>query len=883
MRLATALALLTLALPAAAQGRWTDTFAVPGVYDGGTLGASVNAVTADGAGALVGGTFRIVNGVEVNNVARWTGAAWEALGGGVRCADCGGSPFPARVQAVVRDAAGAVWVAGTFDTAVQTDGTTLAVDGLARWTGATWDAPGRLVGYGTAPPTGYALLVQSGSVVVAGDFADVRRPDGSLVGTTNVARWSGGAWEPMSQDVAVYALAAGADGRALSAGLVVRPDATQAFAVTAWDGAAWQPVTDALGPGFVLVQAILPDAAGPTAAGLTVGGFFAGGQAADGRVVASRNVVRWDGAAWQPLGTSTPGGGLLGGGVRALARDAVGLLAGGQIDYPMGIVSLPPRGVVRWTGTSWEDVPGMSAVSVSALTSAGAETLVGGTFAVESGSGGATVRASNLAALAGSAWRPLSPRTGRDGTVYADGSGQIVRLAPDGCGGLHVYAPQGAGPLTDGGQSTSRRWDGAAWRPVPLGLQRSSLRSVYDDGRFGPFVAALAGDPQACDAFVVGGSLGGVALSSGARIVSNGVVRWTGAAWQALGRGVETPDGGPEASVGAVAVGPGGVVTVGGRLAGGRNADGTVVRSSSVAQWTPAGGWRALAGGLFDASGAPLVWALLAEADGSVVAGGRFDLAANGDAGPAPARNVARWTGTAWETFGGPLPSFGVPTAVRALVRWNGLLVAGGTFAQVAQPSGTVLDARAVAAWDGTAWRALPGLDSDVSGLAVVDGELFASGGLGQRAARWTGTAWVPLGDDAPAGAFEIVAAGRSLYLGGVFETAGGMGSPALARFDLDGTVSAELPAAAETAALAVFPNPARTSAAFRFRTDAPGYVRITLLDALGRTVAVLADGEMAAGEQTVRADVSRLPAGVYVARVAAGGRVQTQRLTVVR
>lgn len=177
MRLA-ALALLAFALPAAAQGRWTDTFAVPGVYEGGVNGASVNAVAADGAGALVGGTFRIVDGVAANGVARWTGTQWETFGGGLRCADCGGSPFLAQVQAVVRDAAGAVWVAGTFDTAVQTDGTALAVDGLARWSGSVWDAPGRLTGGAFGVPTGHALLVQGASVVVAGDFADVRRPDG---------------------------------------------------------------------------------------------------------------------------------------------------------------------------------------------------------------------------------------------------------------------------------------------------------------------------------------------------------------------------------------------------------------------------------------------------------------------------------------------------------------------------------------------------------------------------------------------------------------------------------------------------------------------------------------------------------------------------------
>ncbi len=42
-------------------------------------------------------------------------------------------------------------------------------------------------------------------------------------------------------------------------------------------------------------------------------------------------------------------------------------------------------------------------------------------------------------------------------------------------------------------------------------------------------------------------------------------------------------------------------------------------------------------------------------------------------------------------------------------------------------------------------------------------------------------------------------------------------------------------------------------------------------------------DGEQAAGEQTVRADVSRSPAGVFVARLVAAGTVWTERLNLFR
>ncbi|HEX9950265.1 MAG TPA: hypothetical protein VGB53_00720 [Rubricoccaceae bacterium] len=109
MCLATAVfALVALAAPAAAQGRWLDTFAVPGASGGDASGsASVNAAVPDGAGVLVGGTFRLVDDLQVDSVARWTGTRWEAFGAGLRCTECG-YPGLARVQAVAHDAAGAV-------------------------------------------------------------------------------------------------------------------------------------------------------------------------------------------------------------------------------------------------------------------------------------------------------------------------------------------------------------------------------------------------------------------------------------------------------------------------------------------------------------------------------------------------------------------------------------------------------------------------------------------------------------------------------------------------------------------------------------------------------------------------------------------------------
>ncbi len=91
---------------------------------------------------------------------------------------------------------------------------------------------------------------------------------------------------------------------------------------------------------------------------------------------------------------------------------------------------------------------------------------------------------------------------------------------------------------------------------------------------------------------------------------------------------------------------------------------------------------------------------------------------------------------------------------------------------------------------------------------------------------------------------------------------------------------------AAPTAGLrldAPFPSPTHGASRLRFAVDAPGHVRLSVYDALGRRVAVLVDREVAAGAHVATLDAARLATGVYVVRLDAAGVTRTRRLTVVR
>ena len=92
-----------------------------------------------------------------------------------------------------------------------------------------------------------------------------------------------------------------------------------------------------------------------------------------------------------------------------------------------------------------------------------------------------------------------------------------------------------------------------------------------------------------------------------------------------------------------------------------------------------------------------------------------------------------------------------------------------------------------------------------------------------------------------------------------------------------------ETPGTAAPRLLPPSPNPARGAIQIAFALSAPSSVRLTVVDILGRVVAVLADGERASGRHTATLNASALPAGVYLVRLVAKGETQTQRITVAR
>ena len=179
---------------------------------------------------------------------------------------------------------------------------------------------------------------------------------------------------------------------------------------------------------------------------------------------------------------------------------------------------------------------------------------------------------------------------------------------------------------------------------------------------------------------------------------------------------------------------------------------------------------------------------------------------------------------------------------------------------------------------------------TEVKLLATSDGALWAGladGFTGQGPAAFRlgavvrstdgGATWAVAGLGYAGGGVSQLILSRTgaLYAasdGGVWRTRG----PAVA-------VAGEAAPEAAGLSMLVRPNPSQGRAEVVVALGQTQDVRAVVFDALGREVAVVLSGPVAAGERALFVDTSAWPAGVYVVRVVAGGRTASARLVVAR
>jgi hypothetical protein len=626
-----------------------------GVSAESTARVSALAVFDDGSGPALfaAGLFDTAGGQPANNIAKWDGASWSPLAGGL---DVFGPSFPNGVSAlaVYDGGAGAELYAGGH---FVLPGAPVSRN-IARWNGTSWSGVG---GAGMSADVLALATFDDGNgtqLYAGGFFADVNG-----VPLPRLARWNGSAWSavPGSPQEAIrsFALHDDGSGEALyvaagseahgfvyhfagaqltqlstltEVGFGTGVNALASFDdgvlgprlyvaghqsgfghVSRWDGAHWISVDAGFDPSGTVLSLATFDAPGGGGARL-----FAGGEFTHFGTSGVDHLATWDGTSWSAIGDSSS----VHGPVFALSSFDAGagdeLYVGGNFS---GAADTLSHGVVRWDGASWSDLAGSLVYggAVHAFTTwndgGGAALYCGGNFLAVNG----LLFANKVARWSGSSWSLLGG--GIEPSVYP--TVRVLADFDDGSGSK-LYA---GGAFNVGNGAVGNyiaRWNGASWSQVGSGLNgQVCALAAFDDGSGAKLYA--------------GGFFGGGFGSH--------VMRWNGASWSVVG-------GGTDGNVLALAVfddGGGAALYAGGRfeLAGSTAA-------SNVAKWNGSS-WSALGTGVDEA-----VEALAVFDDGrgpALYAAGRF-----ANAGGASAQHVARWDGASWEPLGS-----GVDDVVEAL------------------------------------------------------------------------------------------------------------------------------------------------------------------------------------------------------------------------
>jgi trimeric autotransporter adhesin len=260
--------------------------------------SSVYASTVYNGHLIVGGYFDTIDGVPASHIASWNDTAWSTLGGGIS-----GQYSCVNVLMVYN---GHLIAGGVFDTAGG-----IPAMGIAEWDGKKWSTIGTGI-YGTV----WSLTSFNGNLI-AGGYFDIA--DGSQC--NYVTEWNGTSWNCMGKgmDNIVWAVDS-FHNRLYASGWFDSAGGVSASHIAVWDGASWSRI------GTGLTGAVEADAMIIKDGSLYIGGYFsfAGG-------VPANDIVKWNDTIWSPLGSGIPNGNGINQ-IEVLTIYQNNIIAGGQFD-----------------------------------------------------------------------------------------------------------------------------------------------------------------------------------------------------------------------------------------------------------------------------------------------------------------------------------------------------------------------------------------------------------------------------------------------------------------------------------------------------------------------------------------------------------------------
>ena len=422
---------------------------------GDGVDAAVHAIAVVGDDVFVGGEFTTVAGgtVEASGLARWDGAAWWPVAGGITT---GPSMSPLSVRALAFDGT-SLHVDGTFE-AAGAEGGAIRANGFAALdlrTGA-WRSFAGGLHFLDGPGEGRALALAGGRLYVGGSFDRAGTVETAALAALDLrtGAWHGfgaglrngdhtGSVDSLAVDDATGTVYVG--GRFTVAGTV-----TTSGVATLTDGR--------FGSLGGLTYHGDPQTAGIIALARTGEQLYAAGVFTEAGGVPASHWAVHDGSGWRVPAE-------LDNDVLALAAHRDGVVVTGRFGVS-GPIRLPHAGI--WTGTGWQtfgqglahDVHADGFLHAVVTTPSGA--FVGGYF-----DQAGPVRATSVAEWRDGAWHDMGGGVQMPfalGTVHAMlavGSDLYVTGTFESVGGLPA--------------SNIARWDGSRWSALGTGIQGSGL------------------------------------------------------------------------------------------------------------------------------------------------------------------------------------------------------------------------------------------------------------------------------------------------------------------------------------------------------------------------------------------------------------------------
>ncbi len=684
---------MTLRLSAAVDDHWDDMFGAPGVDTG-----TVYAIEGNGSDVYVGGTLTAAGEAVSPGIAKWDGANWMGLAGGVS----GASAVVYSIAAHGSD----IYAGGYYTNAGAT-----AAKSLARWDGKQWND----VGGGVNGLIFVAKFIGN-NLYVGGNFTKAGN-----VAATNIARWDGTNWWPLGNGVSgntngifayVHALAADMNGNLYAGGLFRNAGAVPVSNVARWDGTNWS----ALGSGVY----------NGTSPGLNDvkyynGALYVAGAFSSASGVNATNLARWDGTNWFAMGGGPNGTNT------AIVTLGTNFYTTGIFTNIAGVRMLY---AAHWNGSSWDPVIAGTAGEISSDVSSAAgingHLYVGGNF-IRAGNAGVI----GVARWDGTQWSGLvGPRTkgvflsGReikviDGNVYLGSGGMSLaggvlasRIARfDGTnwdnmgggvigGGSVNTIVKYNGTICVGGSFTNiggvvaknaAYWDGANWHSLASGLNNTvNVMLVHNGTLFAGGTFTARGDSSAS---------------------VHGITQWDGSDWQ----DVPTISAWSGAnSINAMAS-DGVNLYIGGNFYIGWQISTPPFTGDdllNIGYWDGTT-WHSMGAGLTNTVNG------LAFYNGQLYAGGSFT-----NSGATKINRVAVWNGSVWSNVSAGFTN-GTISAVTASA---GYLYVGGSFTNY--NGGLIYH---VARWDGSLWSSLGSgvtnvTGSSVAGIGVSENDVYLAG-----------------------------------------------------------------------------------------------------------------------------------------------------------